>query len=151
MIRKININDFEQIEEIGNNNYVSNYYESAESFLSKIINYPDGCFVAEINDKVCGYIVSFPYLRNEYYPINQIYSVISNPNCYYIHDLCVSPEYRNDKVASALLSSLNHGYKETALVAVMNSGDFWRRKGFKTEKNIDYYGLMAEYMVKNAK
>lgn len=149
IIRPIQSSDFEEISDIGINNYPDEYYESTESFISKAKGYLSGCFVCLLEEKICGYIISFPYFLNEYYPINFKYENFHNPNCYYIHDLCVLPEYRNKGVAKKLLDKASlHDYKKTALIAVCDSSSFWTKMNFTHNRTINYYGLPADYMIK---
>lgn len=149
IIRPIQLLDFEEISDIGTNNYPDEYYESTESFISKVKGYPSGCFVCLLEEKICGYIISFPYFLNEYYPINFIYENLDNTNCYYIHDLCVLPEHRKKGIAKKLVETVSfHNYKKTALVAVGDSSSFWNKINFMHNRTINYYGLSADYMIK---
>jgi formate hydrogenlyase subunit 6/NADH:ubiquinone oxidoreductase subunit I len=63
IIRPIQSSDFEEISDIGTNNYPDEYYESNESFISKVKVYSSGCFVCLLEEKICGYIISFPYFH----------------------------------------------------------------------------------------
>lgn len=150
IVRKIKENDEFEIEKIGTNNYSSDYYEGIESFFSKIYGYKDGCFVCEIEDKICGYIISFPYLLNKPYPINQIYNTPEDHNCYYIHDLCVDKNYRKLGVAKALVEKvISIDYDPKVLTAVQDSEKFWVKFGFDIKKEINYCGKKAFYMIKD--
>ena len=94
MIRHAKPEDFDFIDHIGTSSYPDNYYEGSESFRSKILGYPEGCFVCEINKEIVGYIISFPYILWEPYPINENYKKVEDSDCHYIHDLCVEKTSR---------------------------------------------------------
>jgi ribosomal protein S18 acetylase RimI-like enzyme len=149
MIRKATKNDFDSIDSIGTNSYPDNYYEGVESFRSKMIAYPDGCFVCQPGDDVTGYIISFPYILFKPYPINCYYKNIEHPTCYYIHDLCVLKEHRGNGYASALVNEvLKIKSYPKALMSVLDSNKFWERFGFKPHKTEMYYGMNATYMIR---
>jgi len=148
MIRKATRNDFDAIDRIGTNSYPDNYYEGVESFRSKMIAYPDGCFVCQPGDDVTGYIISFPYILFKPYPIDSYYNPIQFPDCYYIHDLCVSKKHRKNGYASALVHEvLKIKSSPKTLMSVLGSNKFWKRFGFKPYKTEMYYGMNATYMI----
>lgn len=143
--------DFDAIENIANLTYPENYFESAGSFQSKILGYPSGCFVAEI-DNVVGYVVSFPYILDEIYPINHFYKPIENPNCHYIHDLCIDKNHRKLGIAKKLLDTVLLSHPQTTvLVSVMGSENFWKKCGFTIMREVNYCNLLAYYMIRDKK
>jgi ribosomal protein S18 acetylase RimI-like enzyme len=149
MIRHTNAQDFEFVDSIGTNSYPFNYYEGIESFHSKMVGYPEGCFVCEINKEIVGYIISFPYVLWQPYPINQNYTKVENPDCYYIHDLCIDEKHRGKGYAISLVDEvLKIKQFPKVLVSVLNSENFWGKFGFQKQKSFDYCGLNATYMVK---
>lgn len=149
MIRHAKPEDFDFIDHIGTSSYPDNYYEGSESFRSKILGYPEGCFVCEINKEIVGYIISFPYTLWEYYPINENYKKVEDPDCHYIHDLCVEKTHRGKGYGISLVDQvLRIKSKPKVLMSVLESENFWNKFGFQNQKTIDYYGLNAVYMVK---
>jgi len=147
MIRQANSKDFDFIDNIGTNSYPVNYYEGSESFRSKVIGYPEGCFVCEVNKEIVGYIISFPYILGKYYPINENYKNVEDPDCYYIHDLCVEKTHRGKGYGFALVEEvLKIRSNPKVLMSVLESENFWKRFGFESQKTVDYYGLKAVYM-----
>jgi ribosomal protein S18 acetylase RimI-like enzyme len=146
-IRPTKISDYPAVNAIGTASYPDNYYEGDASFESKMRGYSEGCFVADV-DGVVGYAISFPYLIGRPYPIDEIFELEPEPNCYYIHDLCVLDEFRGKGIANKLAERvLEIQWVVIALVAVMYSSGFWRLFGFKGFASLDYYGLKAEYML----
>lgn len=148
MIRLANDSDFEIIEKIGTSNHSNDYYEGAESFFSKIKGCPEGCFVYIFDKKIVGYVISFPYVFEKSYPINSFYQKTENPNCYYIHDLCIDKPYRKMGFAKKLVEKvLEINFNPKTLTAVQNSENFWRSVGFEILKEVEYCGKKAYYMI----
>ena len=141
--------DIAAIDGLGTCTYPENYYEGHASFASKIHGNPETCWVATADEIVVGYAIAFPYILGEPYPIDQTYAPVPKPDCLYLHDLCVSALWRRLGVAKKLADKvLTSSWNTTALVAVMGSQPFWAKLGFVTEKELDYYGLPAAYMVR---
>lgn len=149
ILRKINKPDLLQINLLADSVYPENYFESPESFGSKIEGFPEGCLVAEIEKQIVGYVISFPSVINFVEPLNKFYKPQNEPNCHYIHDLCVNPEFRKKGVANSFLNILFKKFStDFALVAVMGSSNFWEKFGFVFVQEIDYYNTTAHYMVR---
>lgn len=138
------------VEDLGTASYPDNYYEGQSSFKSKITGYPKGCYLARIDDDVIGYIISFPYILNEVYPINEHYVKVEHPSCLYIHDLCIDPKYRGAGIGRTLTETiLATSDIPKALVSVLNSEPFWKRFGFIPQRHFDYYGGVGCYMTRS--
>lgn len=150
IVEPIIADKLQSVEDLGTLTYPDNYYEGQASFKSKILGYPKGCFLARKQDEVVGYIISFPYLLNELYPINEPYVTVTSPSCLYIHDLCVSKDHRGEKIATALFHEvLKQGLSPIALVSVLDSERFWNKFGFISQRSFDYYGGNGLYMVRH--
>lgn len=146
-IRKITSDDYKEIECIANESYSNEYYESKQSLISKIENFPPGSFVADL-DGIIGYIISFPYYLGRSFPINTEYNLAESPDCWYIHDVCVTKRFRNKSIASQLVKKvLNESWNVVALTSVQNSIGFWNKFGFLNFKTIEYCEKEAYYMV----
>ncbi len=146
-IRHTKESDYSEISDLGTKSYPSNYYEGEESFISKVKGCYEGCFVADL-DGIIGYAISFPYLVGKPYPIDSSYEPVSEPNCWYIHDLCVSKEFRGKGIAKELANTvMSRKSSVFCLTAVENSEGFWNRLGFRSFFELDYYGSSAKYMV----
>lgn len=151
ILRAIQSADVAAVSALGNRVYPVAYYEADETFSSKIM-YPEGhCRLAEIDGVCVGYVISFPDIVGVPYPINTFFKPVKNPNCQYIHDLCVAPEYRGRGIAAQLLQSVLAvmPWNACALTAVMDSASFWSRHGFVKRYDILYCGQPAEYMLYN--
>jgi len=149
IIEPITAEYIQLVENLGTEIYPSNYYEGQESFKSKIIGYPKGCFLARKDAELVGYIISFPYVLNEVYPINENYTETLEPTCLYIHDLCVSKDHRKEGIARALVEKvLESQLSPKALVSVLKSEKFWNKFGFISQRSFDYYGGAGNYMLR---
>jgi len=146
-IRHTKPNDYQEISKLGTKSYPDNYYEGEESFVSKITGCYEGCIVADL-DGIIGYIISFPYLVGKPFPIDSFYEPVENPNCWYIHDLCVEKEFRKNGIAKELANVvMNKDHSVFCLTAVENSENFWNKLGFKSFFSLDYCGCKANYMI----
>lgn len=144
-VRRARPEDHSPACDIGTACYPENYYEGERSFFSKMSNSPDGCFVAETG-RIIGYIISFPYYDGVPFPIDQEYERPMSPDCLYIHDVCVLPEFRKLSVASSLVGSVLSSSGKFRLTAVENSERFWGGFGFRAIKKFMYCGREASYM-----
>lgn len=146
-IRHTKTSDYSEISSLGTRNYPSNYYEGDESFISKIKGCYEGCLVADL-DGIVGYIISFPYLIGRPFPIDTFYEPLKSSNCWYIHDLCVSEEFRGRGIAKELANTVI-GNESTVfcLTAVKGSEGFWSKLGFRSFFKLDYYGGNSSYMI----
>jgi len=139
--------DYKDICDLGTISYSQDYYESEESFISKIKGCYEGCLVADL-DGIIGYIVSFPYKVGKSFPINSFYEPVQNPNCWYIHDVCVSKDFRKMGVATQLAECIvNNNEGTICLTSLLESEGFWKNLGFRSFFDIEYCGRDAKYMV----
>jgi ribosomal protein S18 acetylase RimI-like enzyme len=148
LIRPIRLRDIAIVSEISAANYSKTYYESEEALASKITGYMRGCFVAEVDGEIVGYAISVPWRSGKYIEPDEFYTPISNPDCLYIHDVCVKLEYRNRGIANKLITRILEleGWDKLCLVAGLSSGGFWRQFGFIHVSQVDYCDGAAEYM-----
>jgi ribosomal protein S18 acetylase RimI-like enzyme len=146
-IRSAKTKDYADMAEIGTKSYSHEYYEGEESFFSKIEGCPSGCFVADV-DGVVGYAISFPYLVGKSFPIDSFFTLVDDPNCWYIHDVCVMKDFRRMGIAKKLASKLMEiGWNVMCLTAVQGSEAFWEQFGFRSFFELEYCGKKASYMI----
>lgn len=82
------------------------------------------------------------------YPIDSFFEPQDEPNCWYIHDICVSSEFRGKGIARELAKTvMTTDSSVFCLTAVQNSENFWERLGFRSFFELDYYGARASYMI----
>lgn len=147
-IRPFKDGEVDAAEEIGTVSYPPNYYEGSESFRSKILGYPSGCFVGFVGGDLAGYAISFPYVLGRPYPIDEVYEPVSGSDCLYLHDLCVAGWARGSGLGVALAEVVLRKSGPAALTAVMGSEGFWAGFGFARRFELEYYGGRATYMVR---
>ena len=145
-IRHTKPNDYSNICELGTKSYSDNYYEGEESFVSKIKGCYEGCFVADL-DGIVGYIISFPYKVGKSFPIDSFYEPVEDPNCWYIHDLCVSVDFRGRGIAVDLAKTVLNHSNVYCLTAISGSEGFWSKIGFRSFFDLEYCGRSAKYMI----
>lgn len=149
IIAPISPDRVEAVSALGTSCYPSNYHEDDASFESKILGYPQGCFLAMEGGVLLGYVISFPYILGRVHPINLAYSPPQNPDCLYIHDLCVARSSRGAGVGSALAGKVLSGpIWPKALVSVLGSGPFWEKLGFEAIRKLNYHGGLGHYMTR---
>lgn len=147
VLRPMREDDVPVVSDIGTQSYRPCYYESDESFYSKWLGYPKGCYVATLEKKVVGYAITFPFYMGEVFALNSIYTPFLYSDCHYFHDVCVSPLYRGRGYAKRLIRKVwNTSVHPKCLVAVNNSKKFWNQYGFKETKKIKYGSSTASYM-----
>lgn len=146
-IRLMREEDIPVVSDIGARSYKPSFYESDESFLSKLRGNPKGCFVVAVRGKVVGYAVTFPYYQGEVFPLNHPYAPMVYGNVHYFHDVCVCPGYRGQGYAGMLVNKAWESSRLLkALVAVNDSEEFWKRYGFHEVRKVRYGGGRSTYM-----
>jgi len=146
--------DAAAISALGSEHYPKAYEEAVESIYEKLKSAKASCWVATADGYVVGYGLAFPYLLNECCPLTSAaYEEIREPNCTYIHDLCVSARFRGLKLARQLVEKIieANALPHLALTAVLGSQAFWAQFGFQTARLLEYHGTPAHYMTRPAK
>ena len=143
MIITLNDNLLKEANDLGTRRYSVDLYESKKAFRNKWSISPDGCFADIEDDMLRGYILSLPWKSNEVVPLSQVVSLPDNPDCWYIHDLCVNSYSQGQGVGCGLIAksldtAILKGFKRCFLVAVNNSEVFWIKRGFKILDTIIY-------------
>ncbi len=117
---------------------------------------PAGCLVLEGSAVVVGYVVSHPWLAGAAPKLDSLLGALpAAPGCWYWHDLALLPAARGRGAAAAAVARVlalaqRAGLGSVALVAVGQSGGFWRRMGFAPAEGPELasYGAGAAYMVR---
>jgi ribosomal protein S18 acetylase RimI-like enzyme len=136
------------------------FYERPEVLAERQRLYHNGCYLLEIAEKPVGYILSHPWTYATLPPLDTLLERLpSNPDTYYIHDLCLLQVARRIGAASKILNALTkhagaQGYDTMSLVAVNGSVPFWEKHGFVVTEEPELYAKLlsyeegARYMVK---
>ena len=146
-LRPMRKEDIPAVSDIGARSYSAAFYESDESFASKLQGYPRGCYVVAVRGRVVAYAVTFPYYAGEVFPLDQVYKPYLYADVHYFHDVCVCPGYRGQGYAGMLVNKVwDSSELPKALVAVNASEEFWGRYGFKESRKVQYGKTRASYM-----
>ena len=130
--------------------------ECDDVIIERLTTYPNGCFVAEFENSIIGYILSHPtYLAKPPRINTKLGNISADVNSYFIHDVSISAEYRKKGIANALIQAIidhakSQNYPTLTLIAVQNSELFWSKYGFESmsfdrEKQLELDNILAEY------
>lgn len=135
--------------------------EDEKIFAERIRLSPKGCFVLDGKAGILGYAISHPWRRRSPPHLNSLIGAIpDNADCWYIHDVSISPKARGSGAGAAILNLLENaarqaGLSVAALVAVDNSSSYWGRFGFRDQTTdalrptLKSYDEAAIYMEKD--
>jgi GNAT superfamily N-acetyltransferase len=132
--------------------YRAELQEGAEAFHGKLAAFPAGCLGLEREGRLGGYVFCQPWRLGETLPLDHPGGVPAEPDCLYIHDLAVHPDWRGSGAAAALLARVEAlaaslSLDRLALVSVQDSEAFWARQGFRPVRRFAYApGVPAVYM-----
>jgi ribosomal protein S18 acetylase RimI-like enzyme len=134
--------------------------ESEATFTLKLRAFPAGCLAAKVDNKLVGYLLTIPWLKNLVIEVNP--TDLSQPeetDCLYIHDLAIDPQYRGMKLGNAMVAEARkiaqeNGFEWMTLVAVKGADKFWEKFGFvvqaelsaENQAKLSVYGSDAVYM-----
>ena len=139
-LRAMTLNDLPQCDQLAAPIYYPDLWEPIEAFAQRIRLYPQGCWIAEIDEKLAGYLYSHPWKQNQIVPLADIIQLPQNPDCYYIHDLAVSIHHRQLGIGKLLAEKAIaiSTFPIIKLVSVLNSHNFWQRFNFNIISKINY-------------
>ena len=150
--------DLQKIDHIGNKIHTQ-LPERPEVFKEKFLLFPAGCKKLIYETNIIGYGISHPWLLNSIPKLDSfLVSLPRNPECLFIHDVVVLPNYRGHNTSSDYVECMRRiasslGLHALSLVSVYGTTSLWSRYGFEEifipdlhEKLISY-GESARYMV----
>ena len=130
--------------------FIQELWEPTSLFQNIINHGPDFCFIAMAEDRsqCAGYVLSYPTDRTRTDFEDGPTALQSAPNCLYLHDLCVSPDFRGMRIAKQLLQKLEEQTKAHKLPAIIglsvqDSAAFWEKCGFIAGASCRYHGEPA--------
>lgn len=112
------------------------YPEDDAVFAERVTLAPAGCHVAESSDRLDAYVVSHPWAGANPPKLNALLGRLpTRPDCWYIHDIAVSPESRGKRLGSRIGPVLieearRAGIDRMELVSISGTEPFWRGQGF---------------------
>jgi GNAT superfamily N-acetyltransferase len=128
------------------------YPEDEAVFAERLRLAPEGCHVLAAGEGALrGYLVSHPWPAGAVPPLNSLLGRIPPGTAnWYLHDLALLPAARGSGAAGAIVGAIARhaaqtGYTSLALVAVNDSGGFWRRQGFREVRDPALALKLASY------
>lgn len=163
LIRLMQTTDLPAVVKLQDRCYAADLFEPAELVKRRFQAFPHSCWVACFDDKLWGYLFSYPSILGKVNPLAADFIAPEYPDCLYIHDVAVSGDARGQGVAQQLLAAAEryakqHLFAHIGLVAVQNSASYWQLQGFVTAANLSaeaqqhlasYSGQQALYLTKN--
>lgn len=134
--------------------------EDPDVLAERLLLYPQGCAVLEIDGRLIGYALTHPWYFAEPPALNShLKEVPADATTYYVHDVALLPEARGRGYAMEIGEWLvDHaaqgGFPNLSLVAVNGSQPFWEKLGFQVavipglEAKLLSYGPDAALMVR---
>jgi glyoxylase-like metal-dependent hydrolase (beta-lactamase superfamily II)/ribosomal protein S18 acetylase RimI-like enzyme len=135
-IRPMTEKDIDSVMKIQSLAYDKAYQEGKETFETKFSAFPSGCWIAEAEGCAVGYLFSYPSMINNPTALDVKTEYIPEaPDCYYIHDLAVNPEFHGKGIGRILFNkarqfAIDYQVRNMSLVSVQNSWTFWEKMGF---------------------
>jgi predicted N-acetyltransferase YhbS len=159
-ILKMAEKDFNTVIEIQRELFGSALYEDISILRRKCILFPEGCWVAKMDDKIIGYMIFHPWILS-CPPMLGAYikSLPEAPDCLYAHDIGVLTRIAGKGVGHKIFTKFiefarEQGYTVISGVSVMGTLNYWKRYGFietllepeNNNKIIEHYGDGARYI-----
>lgn len=154
--------DVEAVINLHQEIFTPDVQESATVLKNRIEIFGKDFFVAIKDTELLGYVMCFPWgdkstpVNNEIFP-----AALPRGECFYIHDIVVSPMARGFGVSKKLLKEVERkasekGLSKMTLVSVEQSGEFWDKNGYQevllTQEEkfslLSSYGNNARFMQK---
>lgn len=136
IIRSAHLDDLPVFDEIQSVCYSSAILESKQSFRAKLKSNPEYCFIAEHEGKPKAYLVCLAVNDETFPSLNA--PDIQRPEqatIFYLHDLAVLPTARGltlgDILVRTALTKAQTQFKQSLLISIQGSIDFWARYGYK--------------------
>ena len=159
-ISRMEEKDLEAVIEIQKELFTSDLQEDISILRRKCKLFPEGCWVAKIEDRVIGYLVSHPWMLS-CPPMLGTYieSLPKAPDCLYAHDIGVLTRIAGKRVGHKIFTKCiefakQQGFTVISGVSVMETLNHWKRYGFietplnpeKYQALIEHYGPKARYV-----
>ena len=82
---------------------VLGFRESRAVFFEKIRLFSNGCWVGYFYNNPATYLISHPWSQDSIAALNEPLGALpSNPDCYYLHDLAVSPRFHGKGIGEKM-------------------------------------------------
>jgi len=148
--------DLPDVIQIQNRAHAEHLHESSDVFEHKLSIFKEGCYVAQCNFNICGYLFSHPWIKDCAVPLNSIYSLPDICNTFYIHDCSVDPAFQKKGIGLQLFTeskktALTRKYQSLQLISINGMEKYWMNLGFTATNNVltACYGSNARLMQAN--
>jgi ribosomal protein S18 acetylase RimI-like enzyme len=142
--------DLPAVAQIQSRAHVEYLHESSDVFKHKLSIFKEGCFVAQYDFSICGYLFSHPWVTECAVPLNGIYSLPDCCNTFYIHDCSVDPAFQKKGIGLQLFTeskktALTYNYQSLQLISINGMQTYWMNLGFTTVHSVltTHYGSNA--------
>ena len=135
-------------------------YAESESVYARRLASPAQCsLVVERCGELLAYLVAYWSLAGKVTPLHGDFDRCATPDVLYLHDMAVHPDHAGQRLAARLLAPLwalarERGIRQSSLVSVQGTQDYWRRHGYRPQtlqeqgqlQRLASYGADAVYM-----
>ncbi len=140
-IRYMREQDLHDVVQIQSRAYVNNLHESPDVFCNKLSIFNGGCFVAECDLNICGYLFSHPWVTGCAVPLNNIYTLPDVCNTFYIHDCSVDPDFQKQGIGLRLFMESKKtahtlSYRSLQLTCIKGMQNYWVNLGFTITQGV---------------
>ena len=136
------------------------HHEDPACFAERLALSPSWCFgLEDAAGALKGYLIAYPWPLGTVPPLNAALRALPEQgDALFLHDLALDPEAAGTGQASAIVERVaaharTAGFGDIALVAVNDTAEFWRRRGFTSvdgspglSAKLATYGEDARYM-----
>lgn len=134
--------------------------EDPAVFAERLVLYPNGCRVLEMDLCPVGYMIAHPWRLENPPKLNTLLRRLPvGSDTFFIHDLALLPGARGHgdaaaAVAGAIAEARRLSIRTVSLISVGVSGGFWRGQGFEPspdaaiQRGLGTYGAGAVFMVR---
>lgn len=142
--------DLPDVAKIQSRAHADYLHESSVIFKNKLSIFKEGCFVAQSDLTICGYLFSHPWVSECSVPFNSIYSLPDICNTFYIHDCSVDPLFQKKGIGLQLFTeskktALIYNYRSLQLTSINGMQKYWMNLGFDVVPSVltEHYGSNA--------
>lgn len=158
-IRPMTSVDLNDVLSIQASVYHADLLEGIEFYQNRLSLSAPTCWVAEGEESLLGYLISYPWLRTFPPELDlMLESIPRYADSWFVHDCAISPVAQGLGVGKKLFTSaqahaLQQGFTHTSLVSLAQANSYWLRHGYtamastpQLDKKLAQYGSGACYM-----
>jgi ribosomal protein S18 acetylase RimI-like enzyme len=152
--RNLAISELSLVMRLQQQVYMPELVESAQSFERKLTLFSEGSLGCFEPTGMAAYGFGHPWTAGSVVPLGHVIDHLPlDPDCFYIHDVAVSPDCRRRGIARKFVEifinlARARDLEMLACLAVQDSDKSWEKLGFKPRYRIEYApGIHGTYMV----